>query len=146
MAVVALPGLAKVGYRVDRFGTTHLSGIALNADGPGGDAACGGAGTDGIGDYTIFTLPTKAMPAAGQYRIDSMGSLLLVPGPGGLNLGGTIIPPGAVVCSSSGGGCFLDGVSFATASAKVVAPRAGTGVNKPITKQGRALLKQLFRR
>lgn len=148
VSVTSLPGLSHVAYRRDRFGTTHLTGIATMADGPGGDAACGGAGMDSIGDFTIFTLPAAAQPAASLYRIDLSGNLMIVPGPGGLNLGGgTVIPAGAVLCADGGSSaCFLDGISFETASAKVVVPRATTGVNKPITKQGRAMLRQLLQR
>lgn len=67
-AVSQIPGLARVGYRKDRFGTVHLSGIALSTDGAGGDGMCGG-GTplDSIGDYTVYTLP-EAMTRRSQPR------------------------------------------------------------------------------
>lgn len=145
-AVSQIPGLARVGYRKDRFGTVHLSGIALSTDGVGGDGMCGG-GTplDSIGDYTIFTLPEAMRPAASLYLIDSGGlSLLLIPGPGGLNLGGTVIPYGAVLCSGTSG-CWLEGISYPTLSANV-SPRPAHGTNKPVTKLGRAMLNRLLQR
>lgn len=142
VSVTALPGLRKVAYRTDRFGTTHLSGIAIQQDGPGGDAACGGM--DAVVDYTIFTLPEGSRPAASLYMVTSTGNLMLVPGPGGLDLGGgTIIPSGAVLCSSLGDPCFLDGISFETARAKVT-PRGTT--TRPISAEGRELLRQLLER
>lgn len=140
-SMVALPGLRKVAYRTDRFGTTHLSGIALQQDGPGGDAACGG--TDAVADFTIFTLPQSARPSASLYMMTMTGNLLLIPGPGGLDLGGgTVIPSGAVLCSSLGDPCFLDGISFETGRAKVM-PRSTT--SRPISPAGRELLKQLLK-
>jgi hypothetical protein len=141
-----IPGIFPVGYRKDRFGTTHLTGIALPVDGAGGDAACGGMDTpDALDDYTMFTLPAKAMPAAGLYINDAAtSSLLVIPGPDGLDLGGgTVIPPGAVLCSSSGSACWLEGISFPTTSAKVVS-RSSAPLKK-ITPTGRKLLKQLLR-
>ncbi len=144
-AIAQIPGLFPVGHRTDRFGITHLTGIALGLDGPGGDAVCGGMDeADSLDDYTIYMLPEKARPAASLYLTDaSSSSLIVIPGPDGLNLGGTTtIPAGAVLCSSSGSACFLEGVSFPTAKAKVT-PR-GTPLKK-VTPAGRALLKQLLR-
>lgn len=141
-----IPGLSPVGYRTDRFGTTHLSGIALLEDGPGGDAMCGGPG-EAVEDGTIFTLPKKARPDASLFLPGgTTESTLLIAGPGGLDLGGGVfLPFGTVACStSSGGGCWLEGTSFPTRSAKV-APRAPHG-SKAITPRGRELLKGLFAR
>lgn len=139
-----LPDLIPFGFRRDRFGSVHLSGVALMDDGPGGDAACGGGGGDEVEDFTIFMLPPAARPAASLYRFDQDGSLVLIGGPDGLDLGGsTFIPPGAVLCAATAA-CFLDGMSFDTTGARVMAPRAEPG--RPTSPRIATQLRQLLRR
>lgn len=122
-----LDGLPEVGFRRDRFGTTHLSGIAAMDDGPGGDAQCGNAVSDtpeAIDDLTVFRLPKAARPASTVYRIvgdPSSAAILLVPGRGGLDLGpGVTLPWGNVMTLGSPPvTLFLDEVSFETQGARV---------------------------
>ncbi len=144
-AADVIPGLAPVGSRKDRFGTTHLSGIVIGADGPGGDAACGGGSSaDTVGDYTAFTLPLAQRPAVSLYRVlDGGSTLLIIGGAGGLDLGGgTFIPHGAILCAGSTLTCFLDGIAMETSSAKVNA-RSAPG---RITPQGRQMIMKFLQK
>ena len=92
-----------------------------------------------MADYTAFTLPTPQRPAATLYKaLDSGSTVLIIPGPGGLDLGGgTFIPHGAVLCAGTSLTCFLDGITLETSSAKVT-PRSVPG--RAITPQGRQMI------
>ena len=61
-----ITGLNPVSFYKDPLGIVHLEGLAIAADGSGGDAMCGGA--DGITDSIAFTLPPAYRPqTSGQY-------------------------------------------------------------------------------
>lgn len=145
-ATNVLPGIAPVGWRTDRFGITHLSGIAVVQDGPGGDGACaGGTEAEAVGDYSIFVLPPAARPAAHLYLVrDEV--LTFIIGAGGFNLGSTTIPAGTVLCTKTSiGGCWLEGIEFPTAAAKVM-PRSSRPSSRPLTPAGRRLLGDFLQR
>jgi hypothetical protein len=112
-----IPGTGAPTFRMDRNGRVLLTGLALATDGPGGDANCDPSAVGQIADGIIFTLPAGYVPAKTQYLVAGFG-ILVIPGPQGLNLGGLVLPPGAVF--SGGGGAILDNVSFDPAGSSVV--------------------------
>ena len=140
----SLPGIATVSSRKDRFGTTHLAGIAVGGDGAGGDGMCGGGSSeDSIDDYTVFTLPAAQVPATTLYSSQNSGdTLLIIAGAGGFNIG-AIIPEGAILCAGTTLTCFLDGITLETSSAKVT-PRSLPG--RHITPQGRQMVMKYLNR
>jgi hypothetical protein len=131
-----LPGIAKTGFRKDRFGTVHLSGIPFVADGAGGDANCDSAGEpeDGI----IFKLPKDYRPAKTQLLVAGTAGLIVITGKA-LVSPGTFVPAGSVyVAGLSGGGVPLDGITYETKSANVF---ARTTTSSKVSPQGRELLR-----
>lgn len=136
-----LPGLPRAGYRIDRFGTVHLSGIALAADGVGGDATCDIAQVE---DGILVRLPAAARPSRNLIRVTGGGTgsgLLVITGRNGLTTDTASLPPGALYTDNVPGGVILDGITFPGAGAKVFG-RATTGSFKP-NAAGRAVLRQL---
>ena len=117
---VQIPGLARVGYRTDRFGTVHLSGVAFASDGPGGDADCASTESE---DIRIFRLPSAYRPVKHVFHIQGDGSTngtLLIAGRNGLSVPGITLPAGTVAWTGSPSfGAILDGISFPQASSKV---------------------------
>ncbi len=119
-----LPGLGEPTFRKDQFGTVHLSGIAIVADGPGGDASCNGGDPGQSSDATMFTLPAGYVPAHSMI-VSSDGSVgIIIAGPLGLSDGGVTIAPGAVapIAGVGGGLSSLDGISFQPVGSSVVLP------------------------
>ena len=102
-------GLARVGFRTDRFGTVHLSGLVQGANGAGGDALCDLAESE---DGIVFRLPKSARPAKHQVRLIGMDTLIIANNQGIIG-SGISIPPGAVYWSGDASfGVLLDGVTF----------------------------------
>jgi hypothetical protein len=114
---VLLAGLADPTYRKDRFGTVHLSGIFVGADGPGGDLTCN-TGDPGEGeDAIVFMLPAGYVPAK-TLIFGSLAEGVIVVGAQGLTEGAITLPPGAVA-SVVGDPIILDGVDFESAGSGV---------------------------
>jgi hypothetical protein len=136
-----IPGLARVGYRVDRFGTVHMSGVAVAADGPGGDAVCESTEAE---DIRVFRLPSAYRPVKHVLRIQPTGTetgTVIIAGRNGLNVPGVSLPAGTVAWTGDVNfGVILDGISFPQASSKVFGREAARGT---ATAEGRALLKRL---
>ena len=57
------------GFYKDALGRVQLSGLISAANGPGGDAACGGAGDESIEDNIAFILPEGYRPANDEVRV-----------------------------------------------------------------------------
>lgn len=111
-------GLGPAAYRVDRFGTVHLSGVALGVDNPdGGDGKCG-EDADEAADRVAFVLPPALRPRYTQLR-----STVIVVGTDGVQDGDLQFPPGAVVSPVPGAAVVLDGVSYPAAKSRVNAPQ-----------------------
>ena len=127
-AAEAVPGLTPVGFRVDRFGTVHLSGVAQSTPVPGaGDGECGGTADEVDEDGIVFILPRRYWPAASVLVGHAEG--VLIAGPGGLDVeGGTSAPAGAVVCTSI---CALEGITYVRAGSPVAAVRPPSAGNGP---------------
>lgn len=136
-----IPGLARVGYRTDRFGTVHLSGVAAGPDGPGGDAVCAATEAE---DIRVFRLPSAFRPVKHVFRVQSTGSesgTLVIAGRNGLTVPGISLPAGTVAWTGDASfGVILDGISFPQASSKVFGREAARGTT---TAEGRALLERL---
>jgi len=126
-----IPGLFPVGFRMDRFGMVHMSGVAFAEENPGaGDEECGATAPepdDSAEDLVAFTLPP-------EYRAEKVtafvtgASTILIVGVDPLVAGTTVLPPGAVFVTDPFFGAALDMISFPAAGADVVAkvaPRSG---------------------
>lgn len=135
-----LSGLPRVGYRTDRFGTVHLSGLARADNGPGGDATCDTLEQE---DGIVFTLPPKARPKKHVLLLQPTGATdatLLIVGKGGAFGAGVALPAGTVYWSEPTDTLILDGISFPASTSKVFGRTAPSG---RITPKGAALLKGL---
>lgn len=129
-------GLPKVGYRVDRFGTVHLTGLALASNGAGGDAVCDiGETEDGI----VFRLPVSARPSKHQILVIGSDSMIIV-NKQGLSTGGDVLPAGAVYWSGTPSTVPFDNISFPSAGAKVYGRATTRTTTRP---GGQALLRSL---
>ncbi len=119
-----ISGLGGPTFRKDRFGTVHLSGVAVAADGPGGDAVCDSSDPGQLADAIAFVLPAGYIPAKSLIVGGSTGGVVIA-GKGGLVGPGIALPAGAVAGLSGGSGnlALLDGVSFQPAGSKVVLSR-----------------------
>jgi hypothetical protein len=120
-----IAGLGGPTFRKDRFGTVHLTGIVIVADGAGGDASCDPSDPGQGSDAIAFTLPAGYVPAKTLIIGDlgSSGGTIIV-GAQGLNSPGLVLPPGAVAtASTSTGGLLLDNISFEPAGSSVVIPK-----------------------
>ena len=129
---MVLPGVGDPAYRTDRFGTVHLSGIAVGAAGAGGDGTCDASGE--TEDGLVMILPPELRPASTLLFQFGLSGAMYIMGP-------TPIPPlpaGAVYVSD--GVAFLDGISYVP-STSPLAPKAPARTH--IGPAGRALLKQL---
>lgn len=121
-------GMTPVGFRIDRFGTVHLSGAAqATANAAAGDGLCGGTEDEVSEDGIALILPRPYWPAATVLIGHADG--VLIAGPDGLTMeGGLTIPPGAVYCNSI---CALQGASYLPVGSKAVAPRPRADVTAP---------------
>lgn len=114
---VDFPTTSPVSLRRNAFGEVTLQGAAGPANGPGGDAVCGGAGAESLEDSQITTIPAEHRPALSQlFTNPSSGALIIVAGANGLQVGPTSIAAGTVVSSVSDP-AFLGYVSFLAADA-----------------------------
>jgi hypothetical protein len=136
-----LAGLPRAGYRLDRFGTVHLSGLVVGSDGPGGDAVCSGAE---IEDLQLYRLPSGFRPRKLVVRVQTTGTssgTLIIAGRGGLNAPGLSVPAGVVLWTGDiGFGVVLDGLSFPADSSKVYGRDAARATTSA---EGRRLLQGL---
>ena len=96
-----------------RNGPGSAVGPDPSSDGPGGDAACGGAGPDNIEDATAFILPEAYRPANDEVRIagGTGGGTWLIVGSTPIAAPGLTIPAGAVLDLSNIQSILLDGES-----------------------------------
>jgi hypothetical protein len=136
-----IPTLAKVGYRTDRFGMVHLSGVAIASNGAGGDGLCDytGEAEDGI----VFKLPKNVRPASTQIRTTGATGGVIITGKA-LVSPGTNLPAGVVYLSGSpSGGALPDGIVYEPAGSPVVGRPTTSG---KLTPQGARLLQRLVRR
>ena len=131
-----LPGVARPGFRTDRFGTVHLTGIALPEDGAGGDGEC----QNEVDDNVIFVLPRAAWPARTQYLPVRAYSGLLIVGPTGYEDEQVAIAPGSVVWGGPSEAVVLDGVSFPSARTRLY-PGSPSGT---VSREGADLLQDLL--
>jgi hypothetical protein len=115
-----LPGLGAPTYRKDRFGTVHLTGIAIVSDGPGGDADCDPSVAGQASDGIAFTLPAGYIPAKTLLLTSLTSTGMIIVGAQGLTSGPIVLPPGAVYAPD---GAVLDNVSFEPAGSSVVIPK-----------------------
>lgn len=102
-------GLAPVGYRIDRFDTVHLSGVAWSAAEPGaGDGTCAeGAQDEVTEDRIALVLPRKYWPATTV--IVGLADGVVIAGPQGLSTPGVTLPAGAVYCEEV---CSFQGLTY----------------------------------
>lgn len=114
-----IPGLSAPTYRKDRFGTVHLTGIAIPSNGAGGDASCNESDPGQVSDGIAFTFPAGYVPAKTMLLVAASTQMILV-GPQGLTSGSITLPPGAVYAPD---GAILDNVSFEPAGSSVVIPK-----------------------
>ncbi len=139
-----IPAINPVGFRIDRFGTVHLSGIATATDTAGaGDEECGATDPetdDSNEDSRVFTLPEKYRPANVEIRLaDSTGNLLLIGGEDPEVIEETLVPAGAVFASSTTT-VLLEGVDFSAASEDLFSARAAASGDAKVTKGLKELL------
>ena len=129
-----IPELNPVGFRMDRFGTVHLSGLASSEEQAGvGDEEGGSTPpepNDGIVDGTIFVLPNEYRPENAEIRIGNTIApvTLIVAGVNPLVVGSDVLPAGTVFMAGPTN-ALLDGVSFKAASSGVF-PRKASGGNR----------------
>ena len=124
-ASVLVPGLVNMTYRKDRFNTVHLTGYALASNGVGGDGVCDPSDPGQVADGIVFTLPASHMPAKTLIALGD-GDGIVVAGPQGVTLPGTILPPGAVYTTT--GLALLEGVTYeAVGSGVVIAKTQASG-------------------
>lgn len=129
----ALSSIMPVGFRKDRFGMVHMSGIAFAEENAGsGDEECGSTAPepdDANEDLVAFTLPPEYRPekavafAAGQSTIFIAGTETVVGT-------GLTLQPGAVLVTDPFFGASLDLVSFPAAEADVLA-KVAPGTSSP---------------
>ena len=112
------------GFWKDGFGTVHLIGLAVATDGPGGDAACGGAGAEVNEDSVVFVLPPGYRPQNDQLILQTTDFAVVVGNSPIVTLAGTV-PAGAVYTSDSA--ILVDGFTFRAAGAGTGLPRRTTG-------------------
>jgi hypothetical protein len=115
-----LPGLGSPTFRKDRFGTVHLTGIAVGSDGPGGDGVCDAGAPGQASDAIVFTLPAGYIPAKTLY-LTTGSDIFFIVGAAGLSFLGLVLPPGAV--ASGPDGVLLDNVDYEPAGSGVVIPK-----------------------
>ena len=121
-ASALVPGLARPGFRTDRFGTVHLLGIAVGANGTGGDETCAATEPE---DVIVFRLPRAFWPAKTLIRPIGADGSVVVAGPTGIATPAVTLPPGAVGWSGTAGfGVVLDGIAYQPAGTRPV--RAGS--------------------
>ena len=135
-ASVVLPGVGAPSYRVDRFGTVHLSGVAVGGNGAGGDATCdyNSEAEDGI----VTILPAAVRPATIQVRpIGSSSEGMIIVG----NTPIMGLPKGAVYWKGPPTfGALLDGISYLPAGSPLA---ARTATRSHLSPEGRVLLRHL---
>jgi hypothetical protein len=117
-----IPGLGGPTFRKDRFGTVHLTGIAIVSDGAGGDGVCDPSDPGQTSDAIAFTLPAGYVPSKTLLiPVGISGGAILIAGPQGIAAPGLFLPPGSVADALGGGGAILlDGLDFEPAGSNVV--------------------------
>ncbi len=143
-SVTALPGANPVGYRLDRFGDVHLSGLVTATPHPGvGDEECGSTAPepdDSIEDERAFTLPPPYRPK--HLTVRAVGSSAIIIGGQAPTLvpPSSVVPAGAVLASTSSGSLdVLDGIVFEAASAGVSPTAAPAHAAAPERASGHVL-------
>lgn len=106
-------GWAPVGFRKDRFGYVHLSGVFAGDDAPDGDGQCGGP-ADTLDDLHAFTLPPGYQPAKTAVFPVGNGSVMIV-GAGGAVMPTGTLEPGAIMVTDPTFGVGGDAITFPAA-------------------------------
>ena len=116
-----------VAFYKDAFGRVHLSGAAVPADGPGGDAMCGGAGDEVVEDGIAFVLPEGYAPANDELRppVGGGGTLVISAARRSSSRASTSRPARSIN-AGGGGGILLEGISFRAAGPGKGLPRRGS--------------------
>ena len=132
-ATIPLADLNPASFYKDSHGVVHLAGVAAAANGPGGDAACGGAPGEFGEDLTAFTLPVGYRPA--NVELVAVGGTPVFIAPDeGIVISGEPVAPGAVL-APGGSGLILDGAAFRASGAGTAAiesPRRKPGEFKSL--------------
>jgi hypothetical protein len=105
-------GLNPPSFYRDPFGRVYLSGVAAFEPAPGGDGDCGP--DDVTEDSVVFVLPPQYRPENLEVIGNGDFEGVVVPDEGAV-LGGTKVPPGAVVAIGTFGMTVLDGTEFRAA-------------------------------
>ena len=136
------PGVNPVGFRIDRFGTVHLTGVAQAVDGGAGpDGICGTPLPigDEVEDGLILTLPPAYRPANGEVRVRNTGASVLIAGTQALGFGTGVIPPGTIFTQGGATTALLDGIEFPAASAALIPTTRRPGADRLNRATARAL-------
>ncbi len=108
----ALGGFGRVSYYKDELGYVRLNGLAIAADGPGGDGVCdlndAGEAEDGV----VFALPAQYLPSEVVFTFGVNGPTAVTPSAGAIL--GQLVPGGVVYADE---GAFLTGITYEPASA-----------------------------
>ena len=107
-----LSGLNPPSFYRDPLGRVHLSGVADQVPGPGGDGSCGPG--DGLEDAVVFILPPRYRPENVEIIGGAQLEALVIPDEGA-TVSGVAVPPGAVVSVDGFGLTVLDGAGFRAA-------------------------------
>lgn len=132
---IEVPGVGAPTYRLDRNGRVILAGIAVAADGLGGDGVCDSGVAGQVSDGIAFTLPAGYIPAKNLFFI-SVGGETIITGPQGFTAPGLTLPAGVLFAD---GAVILDGIEFDPAGSGVVVAKTkasgrwtGTGLKSSL--------------
>lgn len=136
-ATAIIPTLGDVNFYKDLFGIVHMGGLAIAADGPGGDADCGNE----TEDFIAFQLPKSYRPAYSEIQGVSGGTMIIV-GRKKLVSGPTTLPPGSVFAST--GTVALDGITFRTTGGASATSTSSTSSAGASNAEARKALQKLL--
>jgi hypothetical protein len=106
--VPGFSGFNPVSFFKDQVGFVHLRGIALSADGPGGDGTCDPSDPGEEEDGVVFTMPNGYVPDGTAAALGGIGGVVVAPA-GGASFFGDPIPGAAVFTEST---AIMEGLEF----------------------------------